>query len=307
MSDEYESFIRRLKKYRSPSSADSNIDESSASLDSLMRAHSSNSLTLMLGAGVSRDSKLPSWPELVVQLTEEIMTTTELSDVKNHLLASSLTEIRKVRFLESQARAFRLVIRDCLYKDYNDDSVNSVLDAVVDYISAEIAANRTQKIITYNFDDLLERKLGRIGHREKISPIYSDETCRSAKSLIQIYHPHGYIPHDGSLDELLQSMLVFSELQYHTEYFNQDSWNGLVQTQALTQSTCLFIGMSLSDPNIRRLLDRSRRMGELNHVVIKRRGDKLSDFLLQSDFESLGVRTLWVDDYDEISTILGSI
>ena len=68
--------------------------------------------------------------------------------------------------------------------------------------------------------------------------------------------------------------VVFSEDAYHSQFIDPFSWSNLVQLNHLNNSTCLFIGISLTDPNMRRLLDVSIRKngkGEKNHYIVKKR------------------------------------
>jgi len=315
--EEYEFLIRRLQTFRILPHPFAASDSAILLAGRLRKEWNGSGITLVLGAGVSQESDVPDWPSLVSQLITAALEKFDASDLTKHLLESDLTEIRKIRFLESHSRAFRLYIRDCLYEKIRDDKINISLDALAKFIKNGRAIPRTQTIITYNFDDLLEKRLQAAGLHDEISSIYSERTYRDASGSIQIYHPHGYIPQEGSLVELLESMIVFSERQYHREYFSQALWNSAVQVKAFTSSTCLFIGFSFSDANVRRLLDFARTVdtAQKTHIAIIRRSKKssdaqtnnLTDYLTERDLESLGVAVLWIREYEEIPQILDSI
>src|SRR5262249_9498146 len=76
---------------------------------------------------------------------------------------------------------------------------------------------------------------------------------------LPIYHVHGFVPlQDGKgsrLDEI-----VLSEDQYNRAAQDPYTWSNLVQMQALSQSVGLMIGLSLTDRNLRRILDNLRAM-----------------------------------------------
>ena len=120
-----------------------------------------------------------------------------------------------------------------------------------------------------------------------------------------------------------------------------------MQINTFKDKTCLFIGFSLSDPNSRRLLDiamKQRGNSDKYHFLIRKRIDKndvekrLSILLqgdipvhdekeqqglkfdeiveqlikvyekfLENDALSLGIYTIWIDNYNENSKILQDI
>ena len=108
---------------------------------------------------------------------------------------------------------------------------------------------------------------------------------------------------------------MLSEEEYHTLYSNPYSWANLVQISLLTTHSCLFVGMSLTDPNIRRLLDTCRALpiAHRHHAVMRaptaglqRGARKLQEQLAraqESDLHSLGVEPLWIEDFAEVAQI----
>src|SRR5262245_62480714 len=86
---------------------------------------------------------------------------------------------------------------------------------------------------------------------------------------LPIYHVHGYLPVRDPLGDLgrwkgkiysprlgsLADEIVLTEDQYHREAADPYSWSNLVQLGAMSSSVGLTIGLRLSDPNLRRLLD----------------------------------------------------
>jgi hypothetical protein len=111
------------------------------------------------------------------------------------------------------------------------------------------------EIITYNFDGLLELML----KNYPCKPVW--KPTKTTGSFLPIYHVHGYIPVKDPFQNYSRRMgslpgeIVLTEDQYHKEIENPFSWSNLIQLQALSKNTVLTIGLSLADPNLRRLLD----------------------------------------------------
>ena len=108
-------------------------------------------------------------------------------------------------------------------------------------------------IVTYNYDSLVETVTQRSPCKWK--PIWksSELVSDGARPII---HVHGYIPAVGSTSP--PEDIVFTEQQYHAAAHSPYSWSNLSQIQCLTSSVGLMVGLSLSDRNMRRLLDAVR-------------------------------------------------
>jgi hypothetical protein len=153
------------------------------------------------------------------------------------------------------------------------------------------------------------------------------------------------LPRNGNIGN--DNKITLGEFVYHEQYGNTYSWNNIVQINKFRDKTCLFIGTSLTDPNIRRLLDIAKNQKKPNkyHYIFKKKInknwlkeainkmisdnpelkneknnidlkiDETIDFLIElknrfeeKDSESLGVKTVWIEDYDkDISEILKKI
>ena len=131
---------------------------------------------------------------------------------------------------------------------------NATLDAVAELCHrTEPDGAGLMAIVTYNYDSLVETVTQ--GSPCKWRPIWkSSELVRDGSR--PIIHVHGYIPAAGSASPAED--IVFTEQQYHTAAHSPYSWSNLSQIQCLTSSTGLIVGLSLSDRNMRRLLDAVR-------------------------------------------------
>jgi hypothetical protein len=207
-----------------------------------------------------------------------------------------------------------------------------LLDAVVALARAEREVIGVRAIVNYNFDDLLEEKL-----REQ------NVRCRTVRSgsdklppgTLACYHVHGVLPmqslikwsksppnFDDNNEMDIIGNFVFSEDEYHTEYSDPYRWSNMTQMRLLGQYIGLFVGLSLEDPNIRRLIDVTHKQypEQINYAILPRKealskGGKSKEVILRnlfeeveaSSFEKIGVRVIWVDDFKEIPVILQNI
>lgn len=291
-------------------------------------------VVLFLGAGVSKDGGIPLWATLIKklhifmlnQLTKDQNLSFEQQKMVQELafnneMESPLLQMRYIKSAFENEEYYRLV-HEALY-DQGFDINTRLLNAITKISTPQRAYCGIKSIITYNFDNLLEM---RFEQKDISYNVVSCEEDRSATDKLNIYHVHGYLPNNfekgtGNPD------LVFSEEDYHRVYRDSYSWSNLAQLSALKENTCLFIGSSLTDPNLRRLLDVAARNGEnaRHYAFMKRvkieteKADKeqnknifeiyqrIDDNIQAAYYKELGLNIIWVDEYEEIPDILNSL
>ena len=240
--------------------------------------------------------------------------------------------------------AFENSIRDALYAGTNFKEDSALLKEIRKFCVAAGHSPNLDSIITYNYDDLIEKCLRNIEVDIPFAPIYA-RGMRHKQHELPIYHVHGYLPQKGQLTA--KNKVVLGEDEYHQQYTDIYGWSNLIQINKFKDYNCLFIGVSFSDPNLRRLLDiakNERGDDEIHHYCFKKRYDKESvktkfNKLLEEDsvileekyrariehsdviieliklmekFEendalSFGVGIIWIDSYDEIPEALQKI
>jgi anion-transporting ArsA/GET3 family ATPase len=86
-----------------------------------------------------------------------------------------------------------------------------------------------------------------------------------------IYHVHGFVPLREGRESLLDE-IVLSEDQYNRAAQDPYTWQNLVQMQALSETISVMVGLSLTDRNLRRILDNLRAMPRRNrsYALLKR-------------------------------------
>ncbi|MCY8954706.1 SIR2 family protein [Bacillus cereus] len=231
-------------------------------------------LSLFLGAGVSMSANLPAWSKLVQQLYFKALNENgvQMFDIDKQSdaywkLTSHLGEMNlliRTRYAKSLIKSnFLATVREHLYK--NSKGTSQLLKEIAKLcVSNTKELSGVKSVITYNFDDLLEQHI-EISNGEYTS-IWKEEQSH-VQGCLPIYHVHGFLPQSYTIND----SIIFSEDDYHRVYKDMYSWSNLIQLNRLRDSNGLFIGLSLSDPNIRRLLDASRTNSKRNHFIIMRR------------------------------------
>lgn len=305
----------------------------------LSNEYNNDNIVLFLGAGVSFDAKIATWDRLISKLFVTLIekklkdNDIEIEDdkdkekiLKEVMIQNSNSQLLQTRFLRSEfSEKFPDIVRDVLYENALDTS--DLLEEVCQLCISKRGKIGIQAIITYNFDDLVEKNLKRL--RVKCRPIYAEGMIPDNQE-IGIYHVHGFLPKDKECyDNLAKSLLVFSEEGYHKLLLEPYNWANITQLNFLTNNTCIFIGLSLTDPNLRRLLEVAAQKNSdmertAKHYAIMRRfkldknndarnTDSISKFeninesLQELFFLELGVNIIWIDDFSDIPNLLKQI
>jgi SIR2-like domain len=136
------------------------------------------------------------------------------------------------------------------------------LQAIADQIAKK--PDRIQAVVTFNFDDLLEQELRKRG----VEPQPICTSVRADHGMLPIIHAHGYIPQRGDPPV---AEIAFTERDYHALTEGVFHWALTEIVWHLRHRTVLFIGLSMSDPNLRRLLDASLATGQPPHYQLQKR------------------------------------
>lgn len=307
-------------------------------IDALSQAYARGRLSIFVGAGVSTDCGLPTWEELLTDLFLELVRSHSETRPNQVELAQIVKALRRQQKYSPllEARYVRLGLGDLfvrqiirfLYKDMPKAEVPEF--PVLKGIAALSTGGGLRGIVTYNFDDLLEEQLRRDG--VTCVPVYAEEAPDLDETALPVYHVHGFLPRDSSLYPARgESDIVFSEEEFQRLFLDPYCWSNLTQLQLLRESTCLFVGQSMTDPNLRRLLGiAARSAGHPRHYAILKREQLdlpgrvdgkehdvravIVERVLQSHYglqeaslAELGVSVIWIDDFSEIGETLKSV
>lgn len=311
-----------------------------------------NRLVLVLGAGVSMEQGLPSWNILLQKL---LIDTFNVEEEGSLLLANLFVKLFdpslliSARYLrqnlpESKNKlGFEKAVREAIYDRLDVQNISDTMREIRQFCSAPGRCSNIDSVITYNYDDLLEQTLRGSDIEIRFKAIHGVGMQASPFEL-PIYHVRGFLPHEGRLEE--GHRITLSEDIYHEQYNDIYSWNNIVQINKFRDNTCLFIGTSFTDPNLRRLLDiaRLQKGTKSKHYLVKKKYDRstlaknlrpmlksefsgatgtrknkltpeqaaklLADSMEafeERDARSFDVETVWIEDYGEIPKILKEI
>jgi len=204
-------------------------------------------------------------------------------------------------------------------KNYPPLPSSPLIDSLVSIVQSQDEWAGVKAIVNYNYDDLLDLKLREAGIR---SVTVTSGKHSSQMDEVPCYHVHGILPFWQYIQEskrLEVGNFVFGEDDYHNEYANPLKWSNVLQTSFLSRLSGLLVGLSLEDPNIRRLIDTThRQFPRIQHYAILKRGrslktrgrsrtDTVANLFEKVEtraFAEMGVQILWVDEYEEIPDLV---
>jgi hypothetical protein len=316
--------------------------EQRARLEELRKTYAAGNLTLFLGAGVSQSKGLPNWNSLIdglaVGLVMKELGDVDVSDDEILTLAKRVHELSggspliAVRYLRRGLASSFEDLESVLYRrsEQRDGGQPNLLEEIASACQPRRSKAGIRAVITFNFDDLLEEELEarRIAHR----PVFREGQSADPDEL-PIYHVHGFLPRDPiSYQGIDPKQLAFSEEGYHRMFADPFHWSNLVQLNHLREGPCLMLGLSMSDPNLRRLLEvaarglddprhyafmqrltldkflerkQADRRADKDNAVTVRRGPAeaflRSHHSLQEDlFRELQIQVVWFEDFKEL-------
>ena len=252
--------------------------------------------SVFIGAGVSMAAGYPSWSELLVDIGDELgIRSKDIHD----LAALAQWHIRE----SGGATGVRNVIKKEIGKD------RTVPETV------EILARLPMRHLwTTNYDRLTERAFGAIGRPIDVISGAKDLSLKTTPGAARLYKMH------GSVDRL--DDIVISTDDYELYRTRRGAFTTLLQAH-LSSMSMLFVGLSLTDPNIRHVLSLIRESftdAPPEHFAIVRPA-KREHFDSDEEFEARAAQhQLWakdlgryglvaveIDDYDEVPALLREV
>jgi hypothetical protein len=261
-------------------------------------------LVLFVGSGVNGKAA-PQWSGLLSGLLKLAIKVAEMEDdrIENHhdrLLKwcqrqfDPLAQATIAKGLLGPDR-FRAEIQDAIYRQAGTeeelrDYCGNIEKRRANEASAKFEMLRVagelchlpevRAVATFNFDTLLETAVestGKAGSKKKIARSYAGPALMSGihsgkdeHDVLPIYHVHGLLPHPDAVLRPDPSGLVMSYEDYFDKNADPLSWETSTMIHLLRNYCTLWIGVSLTDWNMLRLLDAAKgRRGFLPSYCVK--------------------------------------
>lgn len=243
------------------------------------RLAKARNLTIFVGAGVGTEIGLPTWPQLVRRLVSDAVAGSKGRAWRQPLTPANAEIVERLLERESLLSAatiakarlggrFQVALQRALYgTDWGDgtlyvpasgseyrhlDSTTVEAVAAVYRAFSETAVGRWScDILTTNYDLSLEEALGAVGIDAE--PWFKDSEPEEGSGIEHVVrHLHGMMTSENRTDSV-----VLTEADYHEAGADKLSWQESYLRRRLSESTMVFVGTSLSDPDILSILFRS--------------------------------------------------
>jgi hypothetical protein len=202
-------------------------------------------LTIVVGAGVSMNAGLRSWSELIRQMIRQIddprlrsMAEKDNSDLMRK--AEIVLQLVKAR---DPGKPDHEIVRMALYPENFDASPGRLALSIARLVAAK---RGPVTIITTNFDVLLEKALESYFEPDMIRSFglesIADWRAWQSDGGVGVLHVHGVVRQSGRQS----TRLVLTESQF----FRSAAEVRQVIYESLLDSCSLFVGLSMSDPNL---------------------------------------------------------
>lgn len=246
-------------------------------------------------------------------------------DLFTRIISANLGEYRRSEWLK-----YLLLIR----KYYPEISALMVAEVISEYLDTEFSPS---SILSFNAEPLLPSlinayvRINRVTKAEA-SKSYGKQFDLVTHSIsnrnalrIPYYFIHGLLPVPSELRKrrIIDSpdKLVFSETEYLQLANNTFSWQSSVFLDVAASNSLVFIGVSLSDPNMRRWLswihlNRRRELEILfsargpstaHYWITKHPGSANEREWIEASVEHLGIRLIWIYEWSEVGRALRSM
>jgi len=267
-------------------------------IKNLVNELSANNLAIFAGAGLSVSAGFLDWKALLKELADEIHL--DIDKEENDLVSLAQYYVNS--------------------KSGNRSKINKI---ILNEFSQTATLTENHKILarlpidtfwTTNYDSIIETALKEAGKIVDVKHCVEQLPVSIHKRDVVVYKMHG----DASLPN--QTVLIKDD--YEKFHLTRNDFFNALRGDLLTKRF-LFLGFSFSDPNIDYILSRIRTSYSENqkeHFCILRKIQKkdeeeqhefeyrqLKQEFFLSDLERVGISTLLIDEYSEITEILKDI
>lgn len=258
--------------------------------EELIEACKNNKCVPFIGAGMSSQSGLPSWSDIINEMSSFLVKrSSRKSDEESWLKQNGALEVAE-RFKETITRS---QYQTHLNKWFDPPAVN------LSNAHASLFKIKWPFLITTNFDRLLELAYSNSRQKMARTPITFEELVRAeASNEPYILKLHGSVENPESI--------VLTETDYARMYSDKHDMLEHIEKSIMVFKKVLFLGFSMKDPEIRSAFLRSR---------ISSKGYALGDFTVLTKpnvvekeiWEKRGLTVIALNDHSELPEFLNEL
>jgi hypothetical protein len=271
-------------------------------------------ITMFVGAGVSTEAGLPSWNTLIRTLLlgvgDDLEPDDRLEWLSLTLSEGPLAAAAIANALYGDENEFRRAIRAALYGGRDP------ADYLPGALAGQLALLKKQlgprlRLLTANYDGLLEAALEELG----LTAMSYVRAWREPEGKHAVWHLHGRaMPNPSGSGWRSEGQLVLTEGDYARS--SHVNWPREHVAERLKDSLCVFIGLSMTDPNFIRWLYRHGTHTDFDHLAIfVRQGAPIESEQVREKLErstaarwkQIGVRPVWTNYYGEVAQLVHEI
>lgn len=244
-----------------------------ANIKRIQEASQSGRLVLFVGAGVSKNSGVPVWGELIAEMKKELPKS--IGDETDDL---------KVALLYKDSRG---------HKEYME-KIKEVLmhnKVIPNPIHEAILALNPTHIITTNYDDLIEQEI------EKEYKQFAVVRCD--KDLPNMTYPSALIKMHGDYDK---DNIVLAEKDYYNYARNFTLIRAYVQS-LFASKMIVFVGFSFADLNLKMILNEVQTILEERMQPVYLLSLEKPDEVTARYFENKGITIVYLSE-DEVKALI---
>jgi hypothetical protein len=284
--------------------------------DLVARFSEAERLTLIVGAGASVEASLPSWRGLVERLLRRVAredpgltsTESEAAWVARTIQSEDLLAAGAIVEAVAENDLDTMLPQEL----YGSEGPGAIEPGPIAHQVAHLRSCFDERltILTTNYDDLIERALQAQGIAKRHIRSYVQQRTPPV-GVVPVTHLHGYAGREGN-----PKQLVLTERHYHRMQ-RGTSWQEQYATDRLEATLCLFVGTSLTDPNLIRYLYGYEQSPARRHAsVFVREGDLDGDTdkvrgarerAVAKRWGRCGVECLFVDHFADAAQLLYEI
>lgn len=284
-----------------------------------------NRASLVLGAGISIDLKLPMWETLLSDIRKNIsVRVPEAADVsvsppgKAALILFEMFSSYRRPELSGSAdydnsflvdkkvlSDWREMIHASLYSNVSSGDRRRLIESHP-YFRSLVGFVRSSEItVNYNFDDFVEFGLSQedwnpSSNERPYQTVWSHQS-QFTKNNCVIYHPNGFLPFDKK--KFQSENIVFSDGSFADQLLEGMSGNFSTLLHVLTKKTSVLIGHSLTDSTLLHLLRKAATISPGNynyfvHFTPAGTDVKNKKAIFEANFNNYNLITLFFDSAD---------